>query len=349
MYQHLLQTYQLTEKLTLKNKVVMAPMTRSKSLEDNTPTEAMIEYYAKRADAGLIITEGTIIGRKATGYFKVPGLFQDSHIAGWKKVTDAVHGNGGKIFAQIWHVGRVSHPVFLDGDTPISASATTMTERVRRTEDLYYGTARAATKAEISSIIDEFKVAAINAIAAGFDGIEIHGANGYLLDQFLHYSTNLRTDEYGGSSENMARLPLEIINTIGEAIGYDKIGLRLSPGAYLNEIKGDPRDAAVFQYLLEQVNEVPIAYIHTGNFDDRVKFPELGNQTMTNFIRHYYQGAVIASGGYTLESAEAGLSENAFNLVAIGRPFIANPDLIEKMRNQTQLKEYDVNMLEMLI
>lgn len=340
--------YQLNHLFTLKNKILMAPMTRAKADNDLVPTKAMAEYYARRAEAGLIITEGTVISPDALGYSNVPGIFNVAQINKWRSVTDAVHENNGLIFMQIWHVGRVSNPHFLKGKLPVSPSATTMTGRISRSEGLTYGQSRAVTLKEIKELINSYAIAAENAIKAGFDGVEIHGANGYLIDQFLHYHTNKRDDEYGGSPQNMARFALDVVKACGEAIGYDRIGLRLSPGAYLNEIVGEKRDALVFKYLFGKLNDYPIAYVHTGNFNDAQQFEELDNMTMTAFIRFHYDGTVVAAGGYTIDAASEGISLGNFDLVAIGRPFISNPDLIIKLRNNETLTHYDSNMLNTL-
>lgn len=344
----LLRPYPLNNRFLLKNRIVMAPMTRDKAQDDLTPTLAMAQYYARRADAGLIITEGTIIHEDAIGYKNVPGIFTQRHMEGWKRVTDDVHANNGNIFLQIWHLGRVSHPIYLQGKLPISASATQMEGRLPRAKDLYFGASRAATLHEIKAMIEQFAIAAENAINAGFDGVEIHAANGYLIDQFLHYHTNHRVDDYGQTPENMARFALDVVKQVGDAIGYDRVGLRISPGAYLNQIKGDNRDAGVFVYLLEQLNELPIAYVHTGNFDDKVKFTELNDQTMTKFIRTYYKGNLIACGSYHMDEAAQGIKENQFDLIALGRPFIANPNLIEKLSENITVTAYEPSMLDKL-
>jgi len=344
----LLESYQLSNQLSLKNRILMAPMTRAKADNDGSPTQAMADYYAKRADAGLIITEGTVIRPDGIGYFNVPGIFKKQHIEKWKVVTEAVHKEGGRIFMQIWHVGRVSHPLFIGGDLPLSASATSMQGRIRRTQNMYYGKSREATLEEINSLIQSYADAAYHAISAGFDGVEIHAANGYLIDQFLHYHTNLRQDIYGKTPKNMSRFALEIVKACGDVIGYSRVGIRLSPGAYLNEMVGDSRDADVFSYLLSKLNDLPIAYVHTGNFDDSVKFNELRGQSMTQFIRNHYHGNVIASGGYDLTDAEKLVSQKHFDLVSIGRPFIANPDLITKLKQKKNLDSYDASMLDSL-
>lgn len=344
----LFSPYQLTDVLTLKNRIVMAPMTRNMADDSFVPTQAMLEYYQRRADAGLIVTEGTIIRPDARGYSNVPGIYTDAQIAGWRRITDAVHAKQGMIFSQIWHVGRVSHPVFLDNQLPLSCSETMMTGEVKRSNHLLHGKSRAASLQEIEELISDYAQAAKNAIRAGFDGVEIHGANGYLIDQFLHYHTNLRTDQYGGTPENMARFAVEVVKACGEAIGYERVGIRLSPGAYLNEIVGDARDGAVFQCLLEQLNELSIAYIHTGSFDDSKRYSELNNQEMTTFIRSHYDGTVIACGGYTLEKAEHDIQKNRFDLVAIGKPFIANHDLIHLAKHHLPMRHYDAAMLSVL-
>ena len=344
----LFQPYKLNSILTLKNRIIMAPMTRNMSHDDLSPTKAMVEYYARRADAGLIVTEGTIIRPDGTTCSNAPGIFSQKQIDGWHHVTDAVHDKNGNIFSQIWHVGRVSHPHFLNGNLPIGPSETTMTGRVYRSEGLTYGKSRAASLAEISELIEYYAQAAENAIKAGFDGVEIHGANGYLVDQFLHYGTNHRTDDYGGAPENMARFALAVVNACGAAIGYDKVGIRFSPGAYLNEIVGDLRDTAVYQYLLQQLSTLSLAYVHTGNFDDKKTFAELDNQTMTAFMRKHYQGTLIACGGYDFQEANNAIAEKQFDLVALGRPFIANPNLIVQLQQHEEIFKYDNSMLNTL-
>ncbi len=249
---------------------------------------------------------------------------------------------------QIWHVGRVSHPVFLDGALPLSASVTQMQARVRRSAGLNYGKSREATLADIERLLQNFADAAGRAIAAGFDGVEIHAANGYLIDQFLHYHTNLRQDAYGKDPQGMSRFALQVVTACGERVGYDRVGIRLSPGAYLHEMQGDTRDAAVFAYFLSELASLNLAYVHTGNFDDSVQFTELGEKTMTQFIREHYQGQVIASGGYDLARAAQGISANQFDLVSMGKPFIANPDLVHKLKHDHELTAYDSSMLETL-
>ena len=346
---HLLTPYQLNPSINMKNRIVMAPMTRAASSSDGVPTQQMAEYYQKRAKAGLIVTEGTLIRADARGHANVPGIFTDAQIAGWRKVTDAVHQQNGLIFLQLWHVGRVSHPHFLNGELPISSSATTMTGPIPRSQNLQFGDARELTTAEIQQLVVDYGVAARNALVAGFDGVEIHGANGYLLDQFLHFSTNLRDDEYGGTPEKNSRFVLELVRACGDAVGFDRVALRLSPGGYLNQISGHANDAITFSHLLSELNKLELAYIHTGNFNDKAVFPELNQLTMTEFLRKHYQGTLIACGGYTPNDAEKALENNAFDLIAFGRPFIANPDLVTKVEQQAELIAYSPEMLATLV
>lgn len=343
----LFEAYYLNTQLALKNKIIMAPLTRRMASDHGVPTELMAAYYARRADAGLIISEGTAI-RPDASYPNVPGIYNEAQINGWQNVTTKVHAKGGKMFLQLWHVGRVSHPNYLGGELPISASSTKMSGRVHRDQGLFYDQSRAASLAEIEQLVHDYVAAAKHAMLAGFDGVEIHGANGYLLDQFLHYHTNFREDAYGGSPENMTRLPRQIVQAVGEAIGYERVGIRLSPAAYLNEVEGDPRDEAVFEYLLTALNSFPIAYVHTGNFDDSVVFDNLGGKTMTQFIREHYRGVVIAAGSYSFADAVAGIEAKQFDLIAIGRPFIANPNLVEQLKQQMEVQAYDNSMLENL-
>ena len=227
----LLQPFKLNNSIELQNRILMAPLTRCMADDNLVPTQAMVDYYARRADSGLIISEATIIRPDAQGYPNTPGLFTSAQIQGWKKVTDAVHEQGGKMFAQLWHVGRVAHPHFFDGDV-LAPSAIGVEGSVPRMRELTYITPKAATTADIKSLIADYAKAAENALEAGFDGVEIHGANGYLIDQFLHYAANERDDEYGQTPENMSRFALEVVDAVINVIGADKTGLRLSPGAY---------------------------------------------------------------------------------------------------------------------
>lgn len=325
----------------------MAPMTRNMANDDLSPTEEMAHYYARRAAVGLIITEGTIVAPEGRGYSHTPGIYTQQQIDRWKKVTSLVHENGGHIFLQLWHVGRVSHPDFISGKLPLSASETYMQGQLSRS-NLSYGPSRAATDKEIEEVINQFEKAAKNAILAGFDGVEIHGANGYLIDQFLHYDTNHRIDQFGGTADNMSRFPLAVVKACGNAIGYERVGIRLSPGTYLHQITGDARDADTFSYLLNELSKTSIAYVHTGNIDDATRFTYLQDLTMTAFIRTHYNGIVIAAGNYTADTAAVGLQNGEFDLVSIGRPLIANPDLIEKLQKNKLITPFHQDMLASL-
>lgn len=341
----LLEQFKLSPSITLKNRIVMAPLTRCFADDELAPTDLIADYYARRADTGLIITEATIITPDGQGYPNTPGIYNENQIAKWKIVTDKVHKNGGKIFSQLWHVGRVSHPTYLEGKTPVAPSAVELTGRVPRTQ-LEYGMPRALENHEVYDIIQEFKQGAINAIKAGFDGVEIHGANGYLLNQFIHQHTNLRTDEFGGSLEARAKFTLDIVDHIIEAVGADKVGIRLSPAAYIYQ-EHTQGDVETYAYILEKLNEKKIAYVHTGIFDDSATYDYLGGSA-TSFLRRHFKGNVIASGSYKPNDATMAITEDKFDLIAVGRDIIANPDYVKKITNNINLIEYNESMLSEL-
>ncbi|MFT6633340.1 MAG: 2,4-dienoyl-CoA reductase-like NADH-dependent reductase (Old Yellow Enzyme family) [Bacteriovoracaceae bacterium] len=338
----LLEEFKLSSTITLKNRIIMAPLTRCFADDDLAVTELIADYYQRRADTGLIISEATIVTPSGQGYPNTPGIYSDKQIKQWKLVTEKVHQSGGKIFCQLWHVGRVSHPTYLGGDLPVAPSAVELKGKVSRTE-FEYGMPRALENKEVYDMIKLFKEAALNAIEAGFDGVEIHGANGYLFDQFMHQHTNLRTDEFGGSLEGRAKFTLDIVDQVIEAVGADKVGIRLSPGAYVHQehTKGDEE---TYAYILNKLNDKGIAYVHTGIFDDTVHFDYLGG-TSTSFLRKHFRGNVIASGSYTTESAVEAITRNDFDLIAVGRSIIANPDYVKKIKNNENLTEYDAAML----
>ena len=345
MTRSLFDSVKLNNSISLKNRILMAPLTRCMADDDLVPTDAMVNYYAKRAKAGLIIGEATLIRPDAQGYPNTPGLFTQAQIAGWRKVTDAVHANGGKMFAQLWHVGRVAHPYFFDGEV-LAPSAIGIEGTVPRMRSLNYQTPKAATQQEIKQLQQDYAKAAENALEAGFDGVEIHGANGYLIDQFLHHAANVRDDEYGGSPENMSRFALEVVDAVVARIGADRVGLRLSPGAYFN-MDGDERDRAVFDYLVKALNSRELAYLHVGIFDDAMTFDYLGGSA-SEYLRSLYQGTLVGVGSYTPETGAAAIEQDKFDLLAIGRPFIANPDYVDKVAAQQPLTPYDESMLATL-
>ncbi|MCG9759942.1 MULTISPECIES: alkene reductase [Pseudoalteromonas] len=345
MPQVLFENVKLNNTISLNNRILMAPLTRCMAGDDLVPTDDMVKYYAKRAKAGLIISEATIIRPDGQGYPNTPGLFTQAQITGWKKVTDAVHAEGGKMFAQLWHVGRVAHPYFFDGEV-LAPSAIGIEGTVPRMRELTYQTPKAVTQEEIAQLVADYAQAAANAIEAGFDGVEIHGANGYLIDQFLHHAANQRIDEYGQTPENMSRFALEVTDAVAERIGADRVGLRVSPGAYFN-MDGDQRDRAVFDYLIKALNSRNLAYLHVGIFDDAMEFDYLGG-SVSAYLRSIYKGTLVGVGSYTAESGAEAIQNQKFDLLAIGRPFIANPDYVEKVQAGQAVKEYDESMLATL-
>ncbi|MDW6018996.1 alkene reductase [Vibrio plantisponsor] len=343
----LFESYKLNDKITLKNRIAMAPLTRCMADANLVPTDAMVEYYAKRADAGLIISEATIIRPDGQGYPNTPGLYTEAQIAGWKKVTDAVHANGGKIFAQLWHTGRVAHPHFWGGEYVLAPSAVAFDGTVPRMRELVYTVPKEATSEEIAQLVEDYAQAAQNAIEAGFDGVEIHGANGYLIDQFLHYDTNRRTDEYGQTAENMSRFPLSVIDAVIARIDAELTGLRVSPAGYAH-MATDARDRQVFDYFLKEVEKRDLAYLHEGMFDDSMEFDFLGGK-VSEYMRKAYSKTLMAVGGYNAEKGAEAIKANKFDLLAIGRPFIANPDYVSRVQQNKELVEYDAAMLETLV
>ena len=344
-----LSPFKLNDIVTLSNRIVMAPMTRSFADNDLVPTVEMAEYYERRADAGLIITEGTIVRPDGQGYPNTPGIFNQSQIEGWKNVTGSIHGKGGEVFCQLWHVGRVSHPKYLNGALPVAPSAIGLEGRIPRSgkeNPLEYGKPRELNTNEIPEYISSFIEAAKNAISAGFDGVEIHGAHGYLIDTFLHYDTNRRTDDYGGNPENMSRFLLEILRGMISEIGKQRIGVRLSPSAY-SSLNSDERDDAVFKYLLNSIAEMDIAYVHQGIIDDSKKLEYIGNSG-GEYLRQYYNGVLIGNGNYNYETAFNDVHDRRFDLISIGKPFISNPDLIYKIKKGKPWLPYNNTLLKKL-
>ncbi|MCL1127533.1 alkene reductase [Shewanella surugensis] len=346
MTDNLFQPYALNNSLHLANRILMAPLTRCMSDAELVPTQEMADYYARRAGAGLIISEATIIRPDGQGYPNTPGLFTPAQIIGWRKVTDAVHNKGGKIFAQLWHTGRVAHPHFFNGQDVMAPSAVAVEGSVPRMRELTYVTPKAVTHDDIQQLIQDYSQAAANAIDAGFDGVEIHGANGYLIDQFLHHDSNHREDEYGGSPENMSRFALAVVDAIIDRIGHERTALRLSPGAYFN-MAGDKRDRAVFDYILPQLERRHLAFLHIGIFDDAMEFDYLEGR-VSDYVRKHYQQTLVGVGSYTPDHASAAIANERFDLIAIGRPFIANPDYVEKVRQGKTLTPYSDDMLSTL-
>ena len=322
--------------LTLANRIVMAPLTRNRAGAGLVPTDLTATYYAQRASAGLIITEATQISAQAQGYQDTPGLYTQEQIAGWRNVTNAVHAEGGRIFVQLWHVGRVSHvDLQPDGAAPVAPSAIrAQTKTFVNNGFADVSEPRALELEELPGIVNDFRQAAANAIAAGFDGVEIHGANGYLLDQFIKDNANLRTDAYGGSIENRARLLLEVTAAVTREIGAHRTGVRISPVSPANGVSSsDPQPQ--FDYIAEQLSELGIAFIHvvegaTGGPRDVAPFDY-------DALRQRFKQTYLANNGYDLELATARINANEADLIAFGRPFISNPDLIERLKTGAPL------------
>ncbi|WP_315765301.1 MULTISPECIES: alkene reductase [unclassified Bradyrhizobium] len=326
--------------ITLANRVVMAPLTRNRAVEGMVPSPLAAEYYGQRASAGLLITEASQISQQGQGYQDTPGIYSKAQVEGWRKVTDRVHADGGRIFIQLWHVGRISHVSLQpNGGAPVAPSA------IQAKTKTFVGGAftdvsapRALELSEIPGIIESYKQAALNAIEAGFDGVEIHGANGYLLDQFAKDGANKRTDAYGGSIENRARLMLEVSRVVSDAIGADKTGIRISPVTPANDVS-DSNPQPLFDYIVDQLNALNLVYIHviegaTGGPRDIAPFDYAS-------LRKRFKGAYMANNGYDLALANKVLDANAADLIAFGKLFISNPDLVERLKAGAPLNEFD--------
>lgn len=325
--------------ITLKNRIVMAPLTRCRAI-DNVPNDLMATYYQQRATAGLIITEGTSPSPNGLGYARIPGIFNEEQIFGWKKTTTAVHKNGGKIIVQLMHTGRISHLLNMAHGTHIVApsaikAAGQMWTDAKGLQD--YPTPKAMTAEDIVLTKAEYVTAAKNAIRAGFDGVELHGANGYLLEEFLSPATNVRTDEYDGSIENRCRFVIEVATEVAAAIGKGKTGIRLSPYGVAGDMPNYPEIDATYDYLSKALNKLGIAYIHL------VDHSAMGAPTVPieikRLIRNNFKNTLIICGGYDKDSAEADLESGLCDLVGFGRPFINNPDLVERLEYNHELSQ----------
>lgn len=326
--------------LLLPNRIVMAPMTRLRAI-DSIPSSLMATYYAQRASAGLIVTECTMISPLSNGYINCPGVYSEAQVAGWQQVTDAVHNQGGRIFLQLWHSGRIAHPALLGGETPVAPSAIAAIGTLHTPiGKVSLETPRALEIDEIPVIIEQFTQGAKNAIRAGFDGVELHGAFGYLIDQFLQDESNQRTDRYGGSIENRSRFALEVVESICSAIGGDRVGIKLSPSNTFYGMR-DSNPQALFSYLLSALNAFNLAYVHlmepneTDLATDAILNPVLAT------LRSNYQGTIITNGNYDRLSAAQVLESGLAELVSFGRPFISNPDLPERLAINADLNPPD--------
>lgn len=339
----LMQPIQIGD-IILKNRVVMAPMTRNRAdNEELAANDLMATYYRQRASAGLIISEGTFICPRARGYIRVPGIYTKEQINGWKKVTQAVHDEDGKIFAQLWHVGRISHPDFHKGALPLAPSA--INPHFKSYTPLGFQDTvcpKAMSAQEIKETINDFTIAAKNAMDAGFDGIELHAANGYLFHQFFATCANQRKDEYGGSVENRARFLMETLSAISEVVELKRVGLRLNPGLdHSFGITKDENTTATFHYIIQELNQFPLAYLHITGFSKTDFFNQDDFLKEAKYYRSIYNGVLMLNKGFDAYSASEAIRAGIADLVSFGEPFIANPDLVKRMKNNWPLAEGD--------
>lgn len=330
--------------LTLPNRIVMAPLTRNRAGTGLVPSEHAATYYSQRASAGLLITEATQVSAQAQGYQDTPGLYTQAQIDGWRKVTNAVHDKGGRIFVQLWHVGRISHvDLQPNGEAPVAPSAIrAATKTFVNNGFTDVSEPRALALDELAGIVDDFRQAAANAIAAGFDGVEVHGANGYLLEQFIKDGANVRTDAYGGSIENRARLLLEVTAAVAKEIGADRTGVRISPVSPANGISCSAPQPQ-YDYIVDQLSAQGIVYLHvvegaTGGPRDVAPFD-------FDALRSRFQNTYLANNGYDLDLANTHLKAGKADLFAFGRPFISNPDLVERLEQRAPLNALDPTTL----
>jgi N-ethylmaleimide reductase len=325
--------------IELKNRIVMAPLTRNRATRgSDAPNELNVEYYRQRAGAGLIVTEGTQVSQQGQGYVWTPGIYSEAQTTGWKAITDAVHAEGGKIIAQLWHVGRVSH-VSLQPDNAAPVSPSPIQAKTKTYIESGFAevsTPRELSLDEIPAIISEFVAAAENAKAAGFDGVELHGAHGYLIDQFLRDDSNKRTDRYGGSIENRVRFAIEVVEAVSNVFGKGRVGIRISPVSPANDAR-DSNPQALFEHLVARLNDTGIAFIHVvegATRDDRNYLPfDYGA------LRKGFKGAYIGNNLYTRELAIEAVETDAADAIAFGRLFIANPDLVERLKRDAPLNQ----------
>lgn len=327
--------------MELNNRLVMSPMTRSRAT-GNIPNALMAEYYGQRATAGLIVTEGTSPSPNGLGYARIPGLFSPPQTAAWAQVTQAVHAKGGKIFVQLMHTGRVGHPLNLPAGARILAPSAVVAagEMYTDAEGMKpHPIPQAMTEAEIDSAIQEYVQAARNAVAAGFDGVELHAANGYLLEQFIRPNSNVRTDRYGGSIENRTRFVLEVAKAVIDAIGKDRVGIRLSPFGVFNDMPIYDRMEADYAYLTEQLSALELVYLHI--VDHSAMGAPAVPDSMKRSMRRLFRRTLILSGGYDPERADNDLAAGHGDLIAVGRVFLANPDLPMRWQTNAALNEPD--------
>lgn len=326
--------------LSFKNSLAMAPMTRSRAI-GNIPNALMAEYYGQRSGAGLIITEGTSPSKDGLGYCRIPAIYSREQIEGWKLTTDAVHKNGGKIFLQLMHTGRISHIANMPKDAKVVSSSNLKAAGQMFTDSLGmqdHTTPEALTTQGVHELVEEFVTAAKNAIEAGFDGIELHSANGYIFEQFLNPNVNTRTDEFGGNIENRAKLILSVAEKTALAIGKEKVGVKFSPYSAFNDMQAYDQEEVhqTYNHLSAKLNELEIAYLHIGLNPDVV-------QKTIDIVRSNFDGTLILNGGFTPETAETALENGSADLIAFGRNYLANPDFEQRLDNDAVLNPIDFN------
>ena len=332
MTYRLLEPFRLHD-LELRNRVVMAPLTRSRSGPDRVPNTTMAEYYAQRSSAGLIVSEATTISPQANGWLESPGIYTDAMEAGWRLITNTVHARGGRIFLQLWHMGRASHSDFHGGRPPVSASAVRISGDGIHTPvgKQPYETPRSLETHEVAAVVADYAAAAARARSAGFDGVEIHAANGYLIDQFLQSKTNLRTDDYGGSIEKRCRFLMDVVTAVSKVWPSRRVGVRISPNGVFNDM-GSPNYREQFLHAAAALDRMDLGYLHVVD-GLAFGFHKLGEPMTLSDFRGVFRGPIVGNCGYTLENAEAAVQEGLADLIAFGRPFISNPDLVERFAN----------------
>ena len=338
--ENLFSSYSLGD-LELPNRMVLSPMTRSRALDGNVPNPIAATYYVQRASAGLLITEATQVSPQGVGYIRTPGIHSQEQVAGWKRITDAVHRVGGTIFSQLWHVGRVSHPDFHGGALPVAPSAIAVDGEVftpRGREKIVVP--RALALHELPGVVAQFQKGAENAKAAGFDGVELHGANGYLLDQFLRDGANRRTDAYGGSIQNRARLPLEVTEAVIGVWGPERVGYKLSP-RFPGYSMSDSNPFETFSYLTDELRKLGLGYLHVSEAVAGPMAAPAGTARVTPVLRDKFDGTVIVNGGYDARTGNAAIARGEADLVAFGVSFLANPDLPARYLKNTPLNAPD--------
>ncbi|MBB6498027.1 alkene reductase [Pedobacter cryoconitis] len=340
MSQKKLVTPFISENISLSNRIVMAPMNRRRAVK-GIPHPSMITYYQQRAGAGLLISDNIAISSNGGAYMNTPGIYNEEQKTAWKKVVEAVHAEGGKIFAQLVQAGRIGHPAIQNNEPLISSSAIQVNETIRIPDDTHQPMTMPISidLEEIPFWVQAFRQAAINALEAGFDGVEIHAAHGFLIDQFINPLSNIRTDEYGGSIGNRTRFLLEIMQEVVAVAGKNKVGIRLSPFREIYDLKSYPEELATHQYILEELQKLDILYIHFSNAitNGRPSIP-------LNFLRsarQRFKNIIMIAGGFTVKTAEEILQTQFVNLVAFGKLYISNPDLVERIKNDSPLADWD--------